>query len=781
MNIKSRLFFIASITFLLLIFESCRSAKYLEEDQALVTKVHLEGFPSNLKEQAYQYISNEIRPNSALNLTIYNIFNTKNGKYKTEKIRSVGEAPRVLDSSLVELSALQIQRFLQTKGYFRAKVNPQIFINNKRSRINFEAYADSLFHIGNVKTKFDTSFVEEVYQQNVVEDSKLRSGQPYDVKVFAELRESMYDAMRNEGYYDYLRQYMRIAVDTNRKVQTADIEIQVNLPDSERLQAYDINDVSLKINHYSGNNAANLSVITDTSKGIEFIDQNAKYKLRPISRYMFLRKGDRYSLENENLSYDRLYEMNGFRSVKINYEKENDSLLNVNYELTPRSLMSNQIEGEYTFSSGMSGFNIGNTFSHRNIFGGSELLELKLKYGVLFDPRLTGSLSDKIFNNDFQAGVNLIIPRLILPFGWNVEGKYGLPRTTFSSNVQIFNQDRTYSNTYFINTLNYSWWQTPNLQHSYTPIVVEYRDGRFDESFRRQLEEEGYQLYIASNDRQYFGLGAQYALTYNAKKLQSLDNFQFFRGAIDLSGNSLGLLSNIFNFQKNADGTKTLFGVTYLQYIKGEIDYRLYKHLGGNQQFIFRFNGGAIVPYGNNSSLLIFEKSFYAGGMNGIRAWQARTLGPGNYNRSSIREELRVNLRNLDQLGEMKLETNLEYRFRILNRFFGAKLNGATFLDMGNVWLLRENQLNEGGVFKFNKFFSQVAVGTGFGLRFDMDYFTIRLDTGLKIKDPQFVGKDQWVIRHLFNSSDFKDRYYESHKPDRYGLFQYNFGVGLPF
>jgi len=780
MNKKSRLFFIASITFLLLFFESCRSAKYLEEDQALVTKVDLEGLPTHLKEPAYQYISNEIRPNSALNLTIYNIFNTKSGKYKTDNIRSVGEAPRILDSSLVELSAIQIQRFLQTRGYFRAKVKPDISVNNKKSKINFQAIPDSLFRIGTITTNFDADYVANVYQNNVQRESNLQSGKPYNVNDFGELRESLYDAMRNEGYYDYLRQYMRIAVDTARNTQTADIEIQVSVPDSTILKPYRINDVSVRINNYEGN-TGNAEIISDTVSGIEFLDFSTQYKLKPLSRYMYLREGERYSLENENLSYDRLYEMNGFRSVKINYEKEGDSLLNVNYELTPRSLMSNQIEGEYTFSSGMSGFNIGNTFSHRNVFGGSELLELKLKYGVLFDPRLSGRLSKKIFNNDFQAGVSLVIPRMLLPLGWGNTGRFGLPRTTLSSNIQFFDQDRTYTNSYFINTLNYSWWQTPNLQHSYTPIVVEYRDGQFDSAFRAELEQEGYQLYIASNDRQYFGLGSQYALTYNSKKLQTLDNFQFFRGSIDLSGNTLGALSSVFNFQRSADGTKTLFGVTYLQYIKGEIDYRLYKHFGGNQQFIFRFNGGAIVPYGNNSRLLIFEKSFYAGGMNGIRAWQARTLGPGNYNRSSIREDLRVNLRNLDQLGEMKLESNLEYRFRILNRFFGAKLNGATFLDMGNVWLLRENELNEGGVFKFDQFFNQVAVGTGFGLRFDMDYFTIRLDAGLKIKDPQFTGKNQWVIQHLFNSKEFKADYYESHKPDRYGLFQYNFGIGLPF
>lgn len=780
MKIKSRLFFITSIAFLLLFFESCRSAKYLDDDQALVTRIELEGFPAHLKEEAAQYISNEIRPNSALNLTIYNIFNTKNGRYKKDNLRQVGEPPRVLDSSLIELSAIQIQRYLQTRGYFRASVSPSVATSQKKAKITFQASPDSVFRIGKISSSFDNSFIENIYKQQVLPKAPLKEGIPYNVNHLAQIRESLYESLRNEGYYDYLRQYMRVAVDTNQTPQTANIDVQVSIPDSSSLQVYTINDVSLKINHYSGKNI-NPKILQDSLRGITFTDYSQRYRLNPLSRYMFLRKGSKYSLENENLSYDRLYEMNGFRNVKISYEKEEDSLLNVYYELVPRALMSNQIEGEYTFSSGMSGFNIGNTFSHRNIFGGSELLEIKLKYGVLFDPRLTGKLSDKIFNNDFQAGVNLIVPRMMLPFGWGNTGRYGLPRTTFSTNLQIFNQDRTYSNRYFINTLNYSWWQSPNLQHSYTPVVIEYRDGRFDENFRNELEQEGYQLYIASNDRQYFGLGAQYALTWNATKLQKLANFSFFRGAIDLSGNTLGLLSTITNFHKNDDGTKTIFGVTYLQYIKGEVDYRLYKYFGGNKQFVFRFNGGVIVPYGNNSKLLIFEKSFYAGGMNGIRAWQARTLGPGNYNRSSIREELRLNLRNLDQLGEMKLESNLEYRFRLLNNFLGAKLNGATFLDMGNVWLLRENELNQGGLFQFNKFFSQIAIGTGFGLRFDMDYFTIRLDTGLKLKDPQFVGKDQWVIQHLFNAKEFKNDYYQSHKPDRYGLFQYNFGVGLPF
>ena len=779
MDKEKRILIFASITFLLLIFESCRSARYLEDDQALVNKVEINGVPVHLKEQASQYISNDIRPNSKLNLSIYNTFNTKNGRYKTEKIRQVGEPPRILDSVLVDLSGNQIQQFLQTKGYFNTTVSPMIHVHRKKAFVEFKVQMGEPYVIKEKTIEFDNKALGIIYKKEVPRNNRIQEGDVYDASKLSEEREQLYLAARNNGYYDFLRQYVRVGVDTNLNGYYANLLMKVRNPDTSDMPKYNINQVSLRI--LSDDKSKNSYLFIDTTRNLHFLDETGTYRLRPIERYMFIRSGDTYNLRKENLSYDRLYEMNGFRAIKITYEKNDDNTLNVTYELTPRSLMANQIEGEYTFSSGMSGFNIGNTFSHRNVFGGSELLEVKLRYGVLFDPRLDGSLSNKIFNNDFQVGVNLVVPRLMTPFEVSSMGIYGLPKTTFSSSLQLFNQDRTYSNRYFINTLNYSWWQSLNLQHSFTPLVLEYRQGRFDPAFEQMLIDEGYRLYVESNNRQYFGLGSQYAISWNAPKLQRLENFSFLKGTVDLSGNSLGLLSNLFSFKKNEAGLNTLFGVTYLQYVKGEVDYRLYKYYGGNKQFVFRFNGGVAVPYGNNSELLIFEKSFFAGGMNGIRAWQARTLGPGNYNREDLPESLRLNLRNLDQLGEIKLEANFEYRFRILDNFLGAKMNGASFMDMGNIWRLRANELNPGGEIQLSKLLSQVAIGAGFGLRFDMDYFTMRLDAGLKVKDPQFQGDKQWVIKHLFDARDFKSNYYQSHKPDRYSLIQYNFGVGLPF
>lgn len=759
---------------------ACRSAKYIEDNQALVVKNEIEGVPVELKEPIHSYISNEIRPNSRLNLLIYNLFNTKNGKYKTDGIRNVGEPPNILDSAMVDLSSSHIQGYLKNKGYFHAEIDSDIEITNKRAKVHYSIDLGNPFFIGDLDSQISDSSLASIYQNEVRPNSVLKEATQYDVNNLVRERELAYETFRNNGYYDYLRQYMRIGVDTTNRRYVADLSVEIENPaDDSPHTVYHIDSVYVNVLH--PDSGSRRMTMLDTNLHVVFNDQTGSFKLKPLARYMFLQRGDRYSLQQENLSYDRLYEMNGFRSIKINYERVDSAKLNVFYEMLPRPVMGNQVEGEYTFSSGMSGFNIGNTFSHRNVFGGAEQLDINLRYGVLFDPRLSGSLSQKIFNRDMQIGVNLVIPRLMIPFYIRNVSKYGLPKTTFSSNLQLFNQLKAYSNRYLINTLNYTWYQSVNKLHSYSPIVLEYRVGRLDVDFADQLVEDGYLLYVRSNNREYFGLGTQYSFTLNAPKLRTRETFNYFKGSLDASGNVLSLFSNMLNLSKNSDGERLLFNVPYLQYAKGEVDYRWYKHLGGNRQLVFRFNSGIAVPYGNNSSLLIFEKSFFGGGMNGIRAWQARTLGPGSYNREVLPENLRLNMRNLDQLGELKIEGNIEYRFRLLNSFLGAKLNGATFLDLGNVWRIRENELNPGGEFKMNSFLDQVAIGTGFGLRVDMDYFVIRLDAGLKVKDPQFRGSEQWVIQHVFDSKEFKQKYLNTHRPDRYGFMQFNFGVGLPF
>jgi outer membrane protein assembly factor BamA len=270
---------------------------------------------------------------------------------------------------------------------------------------------------------------------------------------------------------------------------------------------------------------------------------------------------------------------------------------------------------------------------------------------------------------------------------------------------------------------------------------------------------------------------------------------------LDVGGNMLSAASKIFNTQRDTLGQRKIFGYAFAQYTKAEIDVRIYRSLGGERQFIFRLNPGIGIPYGN-SRQLIFEKNFYAGGANDMRAWLPRTLGPGQFNRAtaygppgtydvpgvpdapSSGDILRTRLKYIDQFGEIKIVSNAEFRYKLANNFFGSILKGAIFVDAGNIWRLHKEPENPNGEFRLNNLLPSTAIGIGTGLRFDLSFFVFRLDAAFKVKDPQFSGADQWVLfkhgNELFHPGDFK-KTYERNNREPYAFMQLNFGIGMPF
>lgn len=775
----------ASILFLTVILSGCSATRYLNEDQALVKDVKLKGIDGDFSEEAYQYVQQDIRPNSRVNLALYNMFNTRDGKYRTDRIKNIGEAPHLLDSSLVDISRREIQKFLAYKSFFNARVESTIRIRNKKAYITFQADQGPSFKVRNISQAIRDSAVNNLYNSNREKLTTIRSGSRYDVDSIMSAINSTHTLLRSNGYYDFLKPYIHVDADSTLMSSQVDLKLNIyNPPGQASHKVYRIKTTNIDIKNSNirfGRRPPD-SALVDSQ--YFFRDYSHRFKFDKLTRYIFLNKGERYSIAEENLTYDRLYELNVFRNIKIEYEKDADSVhLNPRIEITPLKRNSNRVEGEYTFNSGRNGFNIGNTYTNRNLFGGAERLDIKFRYGALFDSR-DKKIFSSIFNRDIQIGVNLVIPRIVAPFYVRENYRAGLPHTTISSSMQIFDQPGAFRNRLFINSISYDWTQSRSRLHSFTPINIEYRDGRLDRAFRDSLVNSGNLLYVQTNDRRFLNLGSQYNFTLNAHKLNTYSNFIYFRGFFDIGGNSLGLLANVFKFHKDENGFRTILGLPYLQYAKTELDLRYYKSLGGERQFVARLNPGVALPYGN-SNALPFERNFYAGGSSGVRAWQARTLGPGNYNRSFIRdEETRKNLTYLDQFGEIKVEGNLEYRFKLMNNFFGSKLKGATFVDYGNVWRLDDNANVPGGKFEFDKFFDQLALGAGAGLRFDLQYFVFRFDVGAKIKDPQFTGSDNWVVRHLFSSDarrEFKEEYIRTNSPDRYRFLQYNFGIGMPF
>lgn len=794
------------LLFILVFVAGCSSTKYIEDYQSIVKKVEIDSIDKQFQEQAYNYVQKDIRPSGGLgiNVAIYNMFNTKNGRYKTSGIKQqLGSPPPILDSALVEISRNQIEKYLKSKGFFMAKVKSEISIAKKKAHLKFIAKPGPAFFINSISYQIPDQTVKSLYLSNKAAFTHLHEGMQYDEDSLAYEREQIYTMMRQNGYRFFERPYVRYEPDSSQNNSKVSVRLIVDDPlDGSKHKVYSIDTTNVIVAENS-DGFSNMERLGDSLRvkrvvgGTRFTDLSGKFRRNPIVRYNFIKENEIYDVRKENLTYDRLYELNVFKNVKIEYLKAKDSSdhLNPVILLIPQKRMSNRIEGEIPFNNGTVGFTLSNTYTNNNFLKGAERFQFQVKGGLQSRIGSGKSIFTDIYQRDFSVSASLTVPRLMIPFV-NIPqmGKNGMPFTTFSSSYLYALQKDITTRRIFINAITYDWVETKSKLHSFTPLNVEYRFGNvlidtLDKTNLEQynknkeiLEANSYNIKLIG--RKDFTLGMKYAYTLNANKLLENRTFVYFRGNIDIAGNLLQLASKIIGDKhdpQNGDFGK-LFGLPFNQYVRPEIDLRWYKSLGGDRQFIARLNTGVGYAYGNSISIP-FEKLFFAGGSSGIRAWQARTLGPGNYNRKVIASEAARNSSfGIDQLGQMRIETNFEYRYLLINKLMGGKLKGAAFIDMGNVWNISPGNPQPETYFKLDKLGKQIAIGTGLGFRYDVQFFVFRFDLGLKIKDPQFEGSEQWVIGKFLNGGKaFKEKFELTNKPDRYRFMQYNFGIGLPF
>ncbi len=759
---------------------ACRSTRRLTEDQALITKLNVKGVDKEFAEQAESYVSADLRPNSWFNLFVYNTFNKKRNK-------NLGEEPHLLDSSLVEASRLQIEKFLDTKGYFKATVKDSISVKKKKAELTFTAKQGPQFKFKDISFNIPDTIIKRIYDAERPKFTHIKTGERYDEDSLVYERDKIYELLKNKGYYDFVRPYVKVDADTNLGSSQANVRLQINNPTGKNAhRVYVINNtyVNIRPAEATVRNRIPDTVIVDSQ--YRFLDYSGFFKPQKIADYFFTKKGEIYDLSKVDLTTRRLFELNVFKNIRINFDKVSDSSnkLDTRINISPLKKKANRIDGEFTFNSNIYGANLGLTYQNRNAFGGAELFEIKVRGGLQFFTNKGSTLNgSRLQSRDLQIGSSLSFPRLLTPFRIPVIARNGVPHTRLALSYQILDQNRFYSRKTGVGSITYEWVETPFKLHSLTPASIQYSLGRIDSLVSDSLEATGNGFFLATLRSQVVP-STIYNYTYNLIRLNTLNNFLYFSGSAEVGGNTTALAANALGVKKNNNGQREIFSAPYYQFVRLEADARFYRSLGGQKQFIFRINPGFGYAYGNTTDLP-FEKKFFAGGSSGIRAWQARTLGPGNYNRSSLRSDtVRVNLRNLDQLGQMKVEGNAEYRFKILDNFFGSTIKGATFVDFGNIWNIRSQGVPEETVFKLNKIWDQLAIGTGAGLRFDVSFFVFRLDAGFKVKDPQFSPREQWVTKYWFDGSArraFKENYSRTNNPDRYAITQIQFGIGMPF
>lgn len=765
---------------LLFVVSSCSLTRGIPDNEALVRKITLKGIDKEFSLAAVNYVDKEQQPNNVINLNFYYWF-SNHGK------KDIGEPPAVLDSSLVEYSRVQMEKFLRSKGYLKALVADSIVVKKKKAELIFTAKEGPMFHIRKLSDSIPDARVRSLYYDNRKQFSHVQPGGRYDADSLAYDRDEIFLVMKRNGYFDFYRQYVNYSVDTSFNNSVVDVRMIIGNPDGKsKHPIYHINNTLITIARSNGRSDNKVDTLRPDSQ-FKYVDHSQRFKPKTVTDFIFQKKGDIYDIDKQTLTTSRLSELNVFRNVPNPvYTKLPDSTnrLDSRIDIVPLKRMSDRVEGEFLFAGGRYGYNLGNTFVDRNLFHSAATLQVKTNWSVLYD--VGGNNGIGVENQELNAGVSLSYPRLITPFNFPTMGKWSVPHTTFSTNYQLFYQKDLVKRESFVTSLTYDFNETSNKTHTITPIDIEFSKGIIDPAARDTLLRYNRYSYVYLIGRTVFTTGSQYAYQINANKLNSLNNFVYFRGALDVGGNTLALASKIFNTKRDSLGQRTMFGYTFAQYTKTELDLRIYTSLGGSRQFIFRINPGIGVPYGN-SDQLIFEKNFYAGGANDMRAWLPRTLGPGQFNRATAYgtdTTTRSRLKYLDQFGEIKIVANAEYRYKLMDDFYGSILKGSIFMDAGNVWRLHKEVESPNGEFRLNNLYQSTAMGIGTGLRFDLTFFVFRLDAAFKFKDPQFNGSDQWVlVKHfgeLFHTGPWKTAYRDANG-ESYNFLQLNFGIGMPF
>lgn len=751
-----------------LFLSSCVS-RYLAKEDLLVRNIEFSGFEKSFHAQVKDFIAPSQLPNKTIDLYPYLWF-SNNGK------RQWGTPPAILDSSLVDLSRIQMERYLRNNGYLDANVSATIHKHTKKQSIDilFSANSGSLYKIKNVSYNIqDTSLKTYIHPQS----SSIKSSYIYNSELLAWERDQIYNTLRNNGYVDFDKQYISFLLDSNQTQHTVDVKLELsNQTNGNKHRQFRFGDTYFEVKSKYATYQKDTLLL---SNHIYCIANEKRIKSALFAQYVYYKRGAQFSFSDINTANTRLSDIGIFKGVDVRHVPNalDSNYLDTYFTLIPRKRMSNKISGDFNFNDASKGINIGNTFSNFNLLGSGEQISLLLKAGLLSDNTLATSASSRLSNLNYQIGLNLTLPWLLSPFKFfNISEKYGVPKTIISSMYQFYKQRDALDRNILMSSLSYTWLETANKFHRFTPINFELVRGVLADSFRNTLISRGDYGYLYTIDRQVVTLGSQYYYSYNAKRLFTNETFSYFQFSFDIAGHTLQLYDLIFGLPKTSDGFKKILDVPFSQYVRPEIDWRQYWRIAKQQQIVSRFNLGVGVPLGNSSALTL-EKYFFAGGFISNRAWTARTLGPGNYIRTGATNDISA---SIGQFGEIKAEWSTEYRFGIA-QFNGININGASFVDMGNIWRLNSEPSYPDGEIQLNKLLHQIAIGVGLGLRMDLSFFVFRFDVGLKAKDPSFNSEKQWVIKDFFSrASAFRAAYLNTYGRE-YSFLQYNFGIGLPF
>jgi len=710
---------------------------------------------------------------------------------------TVGEPPVIYDSAAAKVSVQQIELYLLKHGWFDAEASFEMFpIKKRQGKVVYTISAKEPYTIRSLILNIPDEALTIYTEKSRSDRNTLQAGDQFNIEKLDAERELLNQYFRNRGYYDFNKELLYFNVDSSLSAHQVDLTLGIvprkvpypGDPDSlvtVPYKRYTIENITIIDKPYERNKP----IFTSDTLIIEnyrLIDQNQLLvKPKILAQNILFKPGEYYEIANITRTYRRLSTLPIVGATSIQFfpltEEEDNTYLRSVISITPTSKQAIAFEANGTNRGGFLGISGSANYRNKNAFGSAELFAFNISGGVEAQQLLTQSESNNpgvagIRNNtyfntlEFGPEISLTFPTFLLPVKAERFAKSADPKTTIRANLS-YQLRPDYERTRSFGAITYLWSESDRKKWQVSPLEVSlikiFRSPEFD----AQLIEIG-DPFLINSFQDHFIVDARVVYTYNTQPTgPAKKNLYFYSASIETAGNALRGLYSLSNAQKNDQGSYEVSGIAFAQYIKTQHDFRYYRNHNEKMETAYRLIGGVGVPLAN-LNVLPFEKSFFGGGANDIRAWQARTLGPGSY---------RDPQRNFDKIGDILLEANVEYRFALID-----VVEAAFFLDAGNIWTINSDPARPGADFEFDRFVSEIAFGTGTGVRLNFDFFIIRLDLGLQIKDPSLDRGERW----LFQSKEAYNDYIDNLNADRPSDSQLNYyrwrwnlnlGIGYPF
>lgn len=767
----------AVVVMLLVGLFSCSSTKHVPQGKLLLDKVKINVTDPHRDVETNQ-LANYLRQNAnhrvlgglKLQLAFYNISGKDSTKWFNRWIQRVGTPPVIYDSTLTEASAEQLHTALSNRGFMNNTVTYRVDADSvkRKASVNYDITLGEPYYIRSI----DYDIPDESLREIILADTSrfnVRSGDLLNFNHLDEWRQGITENLRNHGYYAFNKEYITFIADTAADSRAVDLTLNSrdpyrndHMPYYTEHEPFYVRDVVYVTDYdpvamHDGLWGADTVTM---SSGVKVIEGSERY-LRPdvLDECNHIEPGQLYNAEAITRTYRALGRLNILKQINIDVRPlgKVDGVLMVDTYvlLQPDKSQTVSVSLEGTNSEGDLGFGVGLDYEHRNIFKGAEVLSAKAKVSY---ESISGNIGGLINNNysEYSTELGIRFPKFMAPFLKRSFKRKIQASTLFTVNFD-YQARPEYTRVIAGGGWRYQWTErSRRLAHTLTLVdlsvisVPKFNDEFFDR-ITNPLLRYSYQDHLIMR------MGYNFYRTNKAEmNVLQMGRFQrdvfTIRANAEMAGNVLYGLSHLTKQKADADGSYKALGIRYSQYVKADADYSFTHYFDRRQSIAFHVGAGVAVPYGN-SDVLPFEKRFYSGGANSVRGWGVRTLGPGSYDSNNSLSNF------IYQCGDIRFDVNLEYRAKL---FWVVEL--GLFLDAGNIWTIKDYEDQPGGVFKFNKFYEQIAAAYGAGIRLDFKYFLVRVDMGMKAHNPA-SGQEHWPLLHPRFKRDS----------------EFHFSVGYPF